>query len=56
MDVTVTAPLEVGPGHQRLVVAYTLKQGVEKQPDIINAQKGICNLFLIFTNRNFSLS
>lgn len=39
MDVTVTAPLETGPGHQRLVVAYTLKQGIEKQPDILNAQK-----------------
>lgn len=40
MDVTVTAPLEMGAGHQRFVVAYTLKQGIEKQPDIINAQKG----------------
>ncbi|XP_036325036.1 uncharacterized protein LOC118738220 [Rhagoletis pomonella] len=39
MDVTVTAPLETGAGHQRLVVAYTLKQGIEKQPDILNAQK-----------------
>lgn len=39
MDVTVTAPLETGPGHQRLVVAYTLKQSIEKQPDILNAQK-----------------
>lgn len=39
MDVTVTAPLETGPGHQRLVVAYTLKQGIEKQPDILSAQK-----------------
>ncbi|CAD7090616.1 unnamed protein product, partial [Hermetia illucens] len=39
MDVTVTAPLEMGAGHQRFVVAYTLKQGIEKQPDIINAQK-----------------
>lgn len=38
MDVTVTAPLETGPGHQRLVVAYTLKQGIEKQPDILSAQ------------------
>ncbi|XP_055382645.1 uncharacterized protein LOC129612864 isoform X2 [Condylostylus longicornis] len=40
MDVTLTAPLETGAGHQRLVVAYTLKQGIEKQPDILNAQKG----------------
>ncbi|XP_052836272.1 LOW QUALITY PROTEIN: uncharacterized protein LOC128252530 [Drosophila gunungcola] len=39
MDVTVTAPLETGAGHQRLVVAYTLKQGIEKQPDILSAQK-----------------
>lgn len=39
MDVTVTAPLETSAGHQRLVVAYTLKQGIEKQPDILSAQK-----------------
>lgn len=43
MDVTVTAPLETGAGHQRLVVAYTLKQGIEKQPDILNAQKSSTN-------------
>lgn len=39
MDVTVTAPLETGAGHQRLVIAYTLKQAIEKQPDILNAQQ-----------------
>lgn len=39
MDMTVTAPLEMGTGQQRFVVAYTLKQGVEKQPDILSAQK-----------------
>ncbi|XP_067623332.1 uncharacterized protein side-III [Eurosta solidaginis] len=39
LGVTVTAPLETGAGHQRLVVAYTLKQGIEKQPDILSAQK-----------------
>lgn len=39
MDVTVTAPLDMGAGQQRYVVAYTLKQGIEKQPDILNAQK-----------------
>ncbi|KAH8276880.1 hypothetical protein KR026_002075 [Drosophila bipectinata] len=43
MDVTVTAPLETGAGHQRLVVAYTLKQGIEKQPDILSAQKSATN-------------
>lgn len=36
---TVTAPLDMGTGQQRYVVAYTLKQGIEKQPDILNAQK-----------------
>lgn len=41
MDVTVTAPLETGAGHQRLVIAYTLKQAIEKQPDILNAQQKI---------------
>lgn len=35
---TVTAPLDMGTGQQRFVVAYTLK-GVEKQPDILSAQK-----------------
>lgn len=40
MDMTVTTPLEMGVGQQRFVVAYTLKQGVEKQPDILSAQKG----------------
>lgn len=39
MDMTVTAPLDMGTGQQRYVVAYTLKQGIEKQPDILNAQK-----------------
>uniref|UniRef100_A0A182LVZ3 Uncharacterized protein n=1 Tax=Anopheles culicifacies TaxID=139723 RepID=A0A182LVZ3_9DIPT len=39
MDITVTTPLEMGMGQQKYVVAYTLKQGVEKQPDILNAQK-----------------
>ena len=38
MDITVTTPLEMGVGQQKYVVAYTLKQGVEKQPDILNAQ------------------
>lgn len=38
MDMTVTAPLDMGTGQQRFVVAYTLK-GVEKQPDILSAQK-----------------
>lgn len=41
MDMTVTAPLDMGAGQQRYVVAYTLKQGIEKQPDILNAQKGM---------------
>lgn len=39
MDMTVTAPLDMGTGQQRYVVAYTLKQGIEKQPDILSAQK-----------------
>lgn len=39
MDITVTTPLEMNVGQQKYVVAYTLKQGVEKQPDILNAQK-----------------
>lgn len=46
---TVTAPLEVGAGQQRYVVSYTLKQPVEKQPDIINAQKG--KLYLLFSHK-----
>lgn len=41
MDVTVTAPLDMGTGQQRYVVAYTLKQGIEKQPDILSAQKSM---------------
>lgn len=41
MDMTVTAPLDMGTGQQRFVVAYTLKQNVEKQPDILNAQKSM---------------
>lgn len=48
MDVTVTAPLDMGAGQQRYVVAYTLKQGIEKQPDILNAQKS--ELHLIFSH------
>lgn len=36
---TVTAPIDMGAGQQRYVVAYTLKQGIDKQPDILNAQK-----------------
>lgn len=39
MDITVTTPLEMGVGQQKYVVAYTLKQGSEKQPDILSAQK-----------------
>lgn len=39
MDMTVTAPLDVGTGQERYVVAYTLKQNIEKQPDILSAQK-----------------
>lgn len=46
MDVTVTAPLDMGAGQQRYVVAYTLKQGIEKQPDILNAQKSECQMRL----------
>lgn len=43
---TVTAPLDMGTGQQRYVVAYTLKQGIEKQPDILNAQKSMCIIML----------
>lgn len=43
MDMTVTAPLDTGTGQQRYVVAYTLKQGIEKQPDILSAQKSTNN-------------
>lgn len=39
IDKTVTTPLDMGMGQQRFIVAYTLKQGVEKQPDILSAQK-----------------
>lgn len=39
MDMKVMTPLDMGARQQRYVVAYTLKQGVEKQPDILNAQK-----------------
>lgn len=39
---TVTAPIDMGTGQQRFVVAYTLKQGIEKQPDILSAQKSKC--------------
>lgn len=40
-DKTVTTPLDMDAGgQQRFVVAYTLKQGGEKQPDILSAQKG----------------
>lgn len=45
---TVTAPLDMGTGQQRYVVAYTLKQGIEKQPDILNAQK---SMFISFLNK-----
>lgn len=51
MDMTVSAPLDMGTGQQRYVVAYTLKQDTEKKPDILNAQKSkisaaqICLLF-----------
>lgn len=44
MDITVTTPLEMGVGQQKYVVAYTLKQGVEKQPDILSAQKTTDNI------------
>lgn len=52
MDMTVTAPLDMGTGQQRYVVAYTLKQGIEKQPDILNAQKSMLNTvyFLSFSD------
>lgn len=43
MDITVTTPLEMNVGQQKYVVAYTLKQAVEKQPDILNAQKTSTN-------------
>lgn len=46
MDMTVTAPLDMGTGQQRYVVAYTLKQGIEK-PDILNAQKSTYNTIII---------
>lgn len=39
MDMTVSAPLDMGVGQQRYVVAYTLKQDTDKKPDILNAQK-----------------
>lgn len=44
MDMTVTAPLDMGTGQQRFVVAYTLK-GVEKQPDILSAQKSLFDFY-----------
>lgn len=44
MDMTVTAPLDMGTGQQRFVVAYTLKPGIEKQPDILSAQKSTENM------------
>lgn len=44
MDITVTTPLEMNVGQQKYVVAYTLKQGTEKQPDILNAQKSQDNV------------
>lgn len=47
MDMTVTAPLDTGTGQQRYVVAYTLKQGIEKQPDILSAQKSKYEAILI---------
>lgn len=43
---TVTAPLDMGTGQQRFVVAYTLKPGIEKQPDILSAQKSEFSQFL----------
>lgn len=54
---TVTAPLDMGTGQQRYVVAYTLKQGIEKQPDILNAQKSMHNFkhFLLYFTRYSSL-
>lgn len=39
---TVTAPLDMGTGQQRFVVSYSIKQGAEKQPDILGAQKSEC--------------
>lgn len=39
MDMTVTAPIDIGTGQQRYVVAYTLKPTIDKQPDILSAQK-----------------
>lgn len=51
MDMTVTAPLEMGTGQQRFVVAYTLKQGVEKQPDILSAQKSKFNFNMFSKNK-----
>lgn len=50
MDMTVTAPIDMGAGQQRYVVAYTLKQGIDKQPDILNAQKSLCFSFLFKCN------
>lgn len=50
MDVTVTAPLDMGTGQQRYVVAYTLKQGIEKQPDILSAQKSQCTFCYLVVN------
>lgn len=59
MDMTVTAPLDTGTGQQRYVVAYTLKQGIEKQPDILSAQKSmhkiIRYLFQVFDSSPLSL-
>lgn len=49
MDMTVTAPLDTGTGQQRYVVAYTLKQGIEKQPDILSAQKSMIQFNLVVT-------
>lgn len=53
---TVTAPLDMGTGQQRFVVAYTLK-GVEKQPDILSAQKSESSLGKreLFPNSNVRL-
>lgn len=53
MDKTVTTPLDMGAGgQQRFVVAYTLKQGTEKQPDILNAQKGATTTSTTSNNNN----
>lgn len=46
---TVTAPLDTGTGQQRYVVAYTLKQGIEKQPDILSAQKSMLKINLLLS-------